>query len=106
MKRKAKRINPSKLKRQKKPLEIEAKMNSGFGYNIPPDDQVVKIYFDQKDLAHVANDFLREYKNRKWKTVTGKEIKNWKVVVSDWIFYYQQSRKLALRRSRFCSQSI
>lgn len=106
MKRKARRINTSKLKNGPETVDDADVFHRSNGFNIPPDDMIVKIYFDQKDVGHIADDFIKTYKKNNWKTASGKKISNWKVLASDWIFNYQQSKKFALRTSKFCTQSI
>ena len=104
MKRKAKRISPAKfqlLNQSNRNFENEIK---GFGYQVPPDIDTVRIYFDQKGFLNVAEVFFKNFQAQHWNTKTGKEIRNWKVLAADWIFDYRQSVKLALRRSKFRTQ--
>lgn len=105
MKRKAKRISPAKLQLLKKAGKNFKDKIKGFGYQVPPDEDIVRIYFDQKSFRNMAEIFYRDCRAQHWKTKTGKKIYNWKVLAADWIFDYRQSVKLALRRSKFCNQS-
>jgi hypothetical protein len=104
MKRKAKRIRPVKLRGLEKASTNSRSKQNGFGYEMPRDEDLVQIYFDQKGLGNLAELFYRDYQTRAWETKTGKKIRNWKVLAADWIFEYRQAAKLALRRSRFNSQ--
>jgi hypothetical protein len=103
MKRTAKRINSAKLRGLEKLPANSNAGQKGFGYEMPPDEDLVQIYFDQKGLGNLAQLFYRDYQAWGWKTQTGKKIRNWKVLAVDWIFNYRQTVKLALRRSGFNS---
>lgn len=106
MKRKARRIDPTKQKRRSKASENIGQFSESFGFNIPPDPVDVLIYFEQKDASEVAQDFVDEQEKSGWKTKTGKPIRNWKVHASDWIFNYKQERKFSIRTSKFCTIEI
>ena len=105
MKRKACRISPEKFQLLNDSAKNSQKEIKGFGYQVPPDEDMVRIYFDQKGFLNVAGIFYRKCQAQHWKTKTGKKIGNWKVVAADWIFDYRQSVKLALRKSKFSSPS-
>jgi hypothetical protein len=50
MKRKAKLIHPDKLRGfEQSPANSKAGQKR-FGYEVPPDEELVQIYFDQQDL--------------------------------------------------------
>jgi hypothetical protein len=106
MKRKARRIDPAKQKRSCKAPEILPEIIDSFGFNIPPSEVDVIIYFEQKDVNEAAQDFIYEQEKSGWKTRSGKPIRNWKVLASDWIFNYKQQRKFSIRTSKFCSLEI
>lgn len=106
MKRKAKRIDPTKQTRRSKVPEIVLQDTEAFGFNVPPQTVDVLIYFEQKDAILAAQSFIDEQEKFGWKTRSGKPILNWKVVASDWIFNYKQERKFSLRTSKFCSVEI
>lgn len=106
MKRKARRIDPTKqTRRSKKPI-IPIQVAESFGFNIPPETVDILIYFEQKDAGEAAKDFVDNQEKSGWKTKTGKPIRNWKVHASDWIFNYKQERKFRIRTSRFCTIEI
>ena len=106
MKRKARRIDPTKQNRSLKVPKTRTQVTESFGFNIPPETLHILIYFEQKDAGEAARDFIDEQEKSGWKTKTGKPIRNWKVLASDWIFNYKQERKFSLRTSRFCSLEI
>ncbi|QQL50281.1 hypothetical protein [Mucilaginibacter ginkgonis] len=70
----------------------------GFGYEMPPDQQIVLIYFDQQGLLGEAGNFFRHYENCSWKSPRGKPYRNWKVLATDWIFNHRQASKLLERQ--------
>lgn len=105
MKRKAKRISPAKFQLLNDSAKNSQKEIKGFGYQVPPDIDSVSIYFDQKGFLNMAEMFFRNFQAQRWKTKTGKKISNWKVLATDWIFDYRQSAKLALKKSKFRTQS-
>ena len=73
--------------------------SSGFGYEIPPDFDMVSIYFNQKRQLEIACTFFQHFQKANWKTDSGYPIRNWKVLASDWIFEYEQSVKLFERKT-------
>jgi|SRR5690606_10736631 len=105
MKRKAKRINQSNKAGGLKNQNTVVGTNESFGFNIPPNDISVKIYFEQKGVGEAAEYFLKEQRQLDWKTSSNKRIHNWKVLASDWIFNYMQAEKYRLRTSKFCSMN-
>src|ERR1700761_9345614 len=89
MKRKARRINPTN-----KP---KPSIQRGFGFEMPPERQLVDIYFDQKGMAAQAPLFLGYYQNANWRSPKGTPYRNWKTLATDWIFDYQQQLKFEQR---------
>jgi len=89
IKRKAKRTT---VKRKVRPSAQQ-----GFGYEMPPDKQLVDIYFDQKGHTEQAGLFYEHYRETNWRSPNGTPYRNWKVLASDWIFNYQQEQKLKQR---------
>ncbi|SDE66647.1 hypothetical protein SAMN05216464_108145 [Mucilaginibacter pineti] len=75
----------------------------GFGYSMPPEPEFVAIYFDQQGCSEQADRFYRHYQNERWKTVTGADIRNWKVLAADWIFDHRQHLKRQARLSKYHS---
>jgi len=73
---------------------------------MPPDEEVLLIYFDQKGAREMAQDFFEEHEERDWKTPTGGIIHNWKVAAAEWLYNYRQEVKRKLRQSPFYSGSI
>lgn len=106
MKRKARQIDPSKQNGRSKVPENSISVTDAFGFNVPPALVDVFIYFEQKDAGEVAQKFVDEQEKSGWKTRSGKSIRNWKVLASDWIFNYKQEIKFSLRTSKFCSIEI
>lgn len=101
MKRRAKRVIPvpqngSNIRKLK--LRIG---RFGYGQEVPPHPNFVAIYFDQKQLAPEAERFFKHYEKLDWKTVTGKPIRNWKVIATDWIFDHRQQQKRTERLNKF-----
>ncbi|MEB0261828.1 hypothetical protein [Mucilaginibacter sp. 10I4] len=73
--------------------------NKGMGYNVPPLINHVAIYFLQQNMALPdVQLFYKHHENLKWKTVTGRPEKNWKVLAKDWIYNTIQNRKLLERQ--------
>jgi len=89
IKRKAKRTT---VRRRARPSAQQ-----GFGYEMPPDKQLVDIYFDQKGHTEQAGLFYEHYRETNWRSPNGTPYRNWKVLASDWIFNYQQEQKLKQR---------
>ncbi|MEO8887309.1 MAG: hypothetical protein ABI367_14695 [Mucilaginibacter sp.] len=73
------------------------KAQRGFGYEMPPDRQLVDIYFDQKGFAAQAALFYTYYREHHWRSPRGTPFRNWKVLASDWLFNHQQTQKLRQR---------
>lgn len=54
--------------------------------SVPPSLHFTKIYFLQKNQTEKdAEKFYNYYKSRKWKTINGRSICNWKIVATNWI---------------------
>ena len=87
---------------KKSPLKERAEQ-CGFGYTLPPEPEFLQLYFDEQELPAEAERFYRHYENLDWKTVTGKPIRNWKVLAADWIFNHRQEQKRQARLNRFQS---
>lgn len=89
------------VKRKAKRTTIRRKVRrsaqQGFGYEMPPDKQLVDIYFDQKGYTEQAAPFYDHYCETNWHSPHGTPFRNWKVLASDWIFNYQQEQKLKQR---------
>ncbi|MEJ7693492.1 hypothetical protein [Daejeonella sp.] len=97
MRRKAKRRSATIRENQ-----CEEKLSGGFGVDVPPVSAHVKIYFLQKGLTEPeAEAFFIAFNAVDWKTGSGKPIRNWKVLASDWIFDSIQRKKLRRRQSLF-----
>lgn len=82
----------------------KALLKPGFGYEVPPEFNAILIYFDQKGLCEQAKPFYDHHDEAFWLTPKGRQIKNWKVIATDWIFNHQQNEKLKQRlanNSRF-----
>ncbi|RKD15311.1 hypothetical protein BCY91_06790 [Pelobium manganitolerans] len=61
---------------------------------MPPEFDLILIYFDQKSEAKLALEFYSEQQTLGWKTDRGAQIKNWKVAATDWLYNYYQARRL------------
>ena len=59
---------------------------AGLGSQIPPQIDHVKTYFDQQELPQEAEKFYSRHERRRWKTETGKPLKNWKTEAAKWIW--------------------
>jgi hypothetical protein len=90
-KRKAKRI-PEERRR---PEVISQK---GFGTEMPPQRELVAIYFDQKGFATLAGVFYQFFEQADWRSPKGTPYRNWKLLAVDWIFNYEQELKLRRRQ--------
>jgi hypothetical protein len=106
MKRKAKRTLPRLPNEVRKSSKNTMHIHDGLGTNMPPDKEVLLIYFDQKGEAELADEFLNEHHARGWKTPTGGTIHNWKVCAAEWIYNHRQDVKRRLRLSPFYSESL
>jgi len=62
-------------------------VNEGFGKEIPPLIEHVKIYFLQKEVSpEEAEIFFDHFERLKWNTKNGTPIKNWKAFANEWIW--------------------
>ena len=93
IKRKAKRTTVLQSGRRK----VGPSAQQGFGYEMPPDRQLVEIYFDQKGHTEQAGLFYEHYQEAGWSSPNGTPFRNWKVLASDWVYHYQQEQKLKQR---------
>lgn len=101
MKRRARRITPPS-KNRSKIRKLKTRIRQfGYGDEVPPDPSFVAIYFDQQQQPNEAERFYQCYEKLDWRTVTGKPIRNWKVLASDWIFDRRQEEKRSERLNRF-----
>lgn len=67
----------------------------GLGRSIPPLFAHVEIYFLNNDCSSEdAAIFYRYYEERGWKGVKGKLLRNWKTLVSDWIYLMKRNAYL------------
>lgn len=106
MKRKAKRMAALLAKPPAKQLNFRTWKDDGFGTSVPPSIESIVVYFDQKGVPEIACDFYEEHKLRKWKSVNGQPVTNWKVCAAEWIYNYRQDLKRRFRRSPFYSESF
>ncbi|TWR24789.1 hypothetical protein FPZ43_18000 [Mucilaginibacter pallidiroseus] len=106
MKRKAKRTVPRLLNEVRKSSKHTLQIHDGMGTTMPPDKEVLMIYFDQKGEGEMANEFFNEHDGRGWKTPTGATIYNWKVCAAEWIYNHRQNVKRRFRQSPFYSESF
>lgn len=106
MKRKAKRALPRQPKQASRTTKNPMQIHDGLGSTMPPDKDVLQIYFDQKGEAELAETFFNEHHTRGWKTPTGGTIYNWKVCAAEWIYNYRQELKRRFRQSPFYNKSF
>ncbi|MGN6398297.1 MAG: hypothetical protein ACTHMI_22180 [Mucilaginibacter sp.] len=90
-KRKAKRLPVER----RKPEPIT---QNGFGTEMPPQQRLVDIYFDQKGLAVQAAIFYAHYEKAHWRSPKGTPYRNWKSLAGEWIYNYEQEQKLRKRQ--------
>lgn len=101
MKRRAKRIAFASRKTSKNNSAVKINKPLGYGTEVPPHPEFVAIYFDQQQMPEEGERFYRHYEKLNWETVTGKPIRNWKVLAADWIFDRRQEQKRAARLAKF-----
>jgi hypothetical protein len=106
MKRKAKRTVPRQPNKVRKSSNKTMQIHAGLGTTMPPDKDILLIYFDQKGEAELAEKFFTEHYAREWKTPTGGTIYNWKVCAAEWIYNHRQEVKRRLRLSPFYSEPL
>jgi len=94
LKRKAKRVM-EKPGRRPLPPSIAQK---GFGTELPPQKDLVAIYFDQKGFSAQADLFYQFYEQANWSSPKGTPYRNWKLLAADWMFDYEQELKLRKRQ--------
>ncbi|GAB3922182.1 hypothetical protein [Mucilaginibacter myungsuensis] len=94
IKRKAKRI-PTE---QRIPAQPEPICQNGFGTEMPPQKRLVEIYFDQKEIGAQAETFFDHYEKANWRSRKGTPFRNWKLLAAEWIFNYEQEKKLQKRQ--------
>ncbi|UEG54903.1 hypothetical protein LLH06_07985 [Mucilaginibacter daejeonensis] len=101
MKRKAKRTLPRQPNEVRQSSKHTLQIHDGMGTTMPPDKDVLHIYFDQKGEGELTDEFFNEHQARGWKTPTGGTIYNWKVCAAEWIYNHRQEAKRRLRQSSF-----
>lgn len=75
-------------------IALKAKpLQAGFGYEMPPEFDLILIYFDQKSESKLAMEFYSEQERCGWKTIKGAQIKNWKVAAMEWLYNYYQAQR-------------
>jgi len=75
----------------------KVKPDRGLGRSVPPLFAHVEIYFLNNGFSSKdAQSFFQYYEARGWKGVKGKMLRNWKTLVSDWI--YQMKRNAYLKQ--------
>jgi hypothetical protein len=99
LKRKARRTMANKPGRKPKPSAKQ-----GFGFEMPPDRELIHIYFDQKGFTDQAAVFFQYYEEADWRSRKGTAYRNWKILATDWIYDYQQEIKL--RKRLAANQSV
>jgi hypothetical protein len=106
MKMKARRIIPGILNPPQIGSKNGSKYNDGLGTSMPPNFDLVYIYFEQKGEPDWAYQFFEAQELRRWKVETGRPVMNWKVAAIDWIFNQLQDRKRRFRQSPFYNESV
>lgn len=86
-----------KRKAKRKPVKPEPIVQKGFGTEMPPQQRVVEIYFDQKGCAAQAAPFYGHYQEANWRSPKGTPYRNWKLLAGEWIFNHEQEQKLRRR---------
>lgn len=67
--------------------ELDSKSNSGYGNEVPPQLDHVKIIFCHQELEEKdVIEFFNHFHENGWKTKTGVPIKNWKQILDQWIW--------------------
>lgn len=62
-------------------------MNTGYGKEIPPVIEHIKIWFLQKGSSvDTALSFFKFYENKGWLNSRGKQICNWKTSAWEWLW--------------------
>jgi len=90
-KRKANRVP---VERRKPELILQ----KGFGTEMPPQQRLVDIYFDQKNMSAQAELFYKFYEKANWSSPKGTPYRNWKLLAGEWIFNNEQEQKLRKRQ--------
>jgi hypothetical protein len=93
LKRKAKRV-PADVRT---PGKLKAIRQKGFGNEMPPQKELVEIYFDQKGFSIQAALFYDHYEQAGWCSPKGTPYRNWKLLAGEWLFNYEQEQKLYKR---------
>jgi hypothetical protein len=106
MKRKARRIVQQPIKLREKILKRSDHFDDGLGTSVPPEFEVVHVYFDQKGQVEFAHKFFEEQEMVQWKTQSGQIIRNWKEYAAEWIYNRRQDMKRRFRQSPFFNESF
>jgi hypothetical protein len=106
MKRKAKRTVPRLPNEVRKSSKNTKHNHDGLGTTMPPNKDVLLIYFDQKGEGELVEVFFDEHDARGWTTPTGSIIYNWKVCAAEWIYNRRQEVKRRFRQSPFYRESF
>lgn len=93
LKRKAKRL-PVEASPGSKPEPIHQK---GYGTEMPPQKRLVEIYFEQKELTGQVEQFYNFYEQANWSSPKGTPYRNWKLLAGEWIYNFEQEKKLRKR---------
>lgn len=57
----------------------------GFGKQIPPELEHVRIYFLEKNVSlEISDSFYEYYNSKEWRSNSGKKLKNWKSLAWEW----------------------
>lgn len=66
---------------------MTANNSTGFGRNVPPSPEYVRIYFDQQGMTEQeADGFLGHYEANNWTYAGGQPIRDWKEEANKWIW--------------------
>ncbi|GEM_PF-6143999 len=77
----------SDVVRHQMALHERVTSQEGFGREVPPCFDFVKIYFNQKGYGYLTEKFYDEQSRNGWRNVRGGKMRNWKEAASEWIFY-------------------
>lgn len=82
-----------------KPNEMKDKNTSGYGPGIPPIQEHVRIYFDEKGYPQIEGEkFFNYYQSNGWLVGGKSKMKDWKAAARNWI--------LNLKRFNGCNKQI
>jgi hypothetical protein len=67
---------------------------AGYGRDLPPSMEHVRIYFSQKGLDYKQADFFYQLnQDCNWTDHKGQPVKNWKTLACDWIWEFTMAQK-------------